>query len=348
MWCHMDDCSPPGLALRQLEPWFGANIVGRPTRLKAQLIAGGRSNLTYLIFDDALASSWVLRRPPLGHVLETAHDMNREYRAIEALGGTAVPVPTVFGFCADTSIIGAPFYVMEHVDGTPYRNKDDLAALGPDRTRLLATRLTDTLAELHSVNPDEVGLGDFGRADGFLLRQVWRWRKQLEASHSRDIAGADELFRGLIATVPDQSPTAIVHGDYRLDNVLMNAAGLPAAVIDWEMATIGDPLTDLALMIVYHRLSEVIGWPTIADAACAPGFLAEPEIIGRYAARSGRDLGPFGFYLGLAAYKLAGILEGIHYRHQAGQTVGAGFERLGGVVDVMIETGLTSMENGYT
>jgi aminoglycoside phosphotransferase (APT) family kinase protein len=332
----------PGLTLGRLGPWFAANIAGAGSELSADRIAGGKSNLTYLITEAA--QSWVLRRPPLGHVLATAHDMSREYRVMMALGHTDVPVPAMLGFCDDTELIGAPFYVMQHIDGTPYRRKEDLATLGPERTRTIATGLADTLARLHSVDPDAIGLGDFGRPDGFLERQVRRWRKQLEASYSRDIAGANELYERLAASVPPQSPSSIVHGDYRLDNILVGLTDQPAAVIDWEMATLGDPLTDLALMFVYHRLGELLGSDIVTDAACAPGFLTEDELIARYTTKSGRDLSAFGFYLGLAAYKLAGILEGIYFRHQAGQTVGAGFDALGGAIDVMIETGLTALK----
>jgi aminoglycoside phosphotransferase (APT) family kinase protein len=336
----------PGLTPGQLGPWFAANIAGAGSDLSAELIAGGKSNLTYLITDGT--SSWVLRRPPLGHVLATAHDMSREYRVMMALGGTDVPVPAMLGFCDDTELIGAPFYVMQHIDGTPYRRKEDLTMLGPQRTRTIATGLVDTLALLHSIDPDAIGLGDFGRPDGFLERQVRRWRKQLEASYSRDIAGANELYQSLAASVPPQSPSSIVHGDYRLDNILVGSADQPAAVIDWEMATLGDPLTDLALMFVYHRLGALLGADIVTDTACAPGFLTEDEITARYTAKSGRDLSAFGFYLGLAAYKLSGILEGIYFRHQAGQTVGAGFDSLGGAIDVMIETGLNALKEEQT
>jgi aminoglycoside phosphotransferase (APT) family kinase protein len=334
--------NPPGLTLSQLGPWFAANVAGAGSNLSAEPIAGGKSNLTYLITDDAL--SWVLRRPPLGHVLATAHDMSREYRVMMALGGTDVPVPAMLGFCDDTELIGAPFYVMQHIDGKPYRRKEDLTILGPERTRTIATGLVDTLARLHSVDPAAIGLGDFGRPDGFLERQVRRWRKQLDASYSRDIVGANELYQRLAGSVPPQLPSSIVHGDYRLDNILVGSTDQPAAVIDWEMATLGDPLTDLALMFVYHRLGELLGSDTVADAACAPGFLTEDEIVARYTTRSGRDLSAFGFYLGLAAYKLVGILEGIYFRHQAGQTVGAGFDSLGAAIDVMIETGLNALK----
>ena len=285
-----------------------------------------------------------MRRPPLGHVLATAHDMSREYRVMTALRDTAVPVPTTYAMCRDDSVIGAPFYVMERCVGTPYRKAAELAALGAERTRTISTRLVDTLAALHQVDPAAVGLGDFGRAEGFLARQVNRWHKQLAASYVRDLPAADELYRQLSADIPVDTATRIVHGDFRLDNLLLDAHDRVTAVLDWEMATLGDPLTDLAVMLVYHRLGEAAGGSVVTDASSAPGFLSEAEVIQRYAAGSDRDLSRFGFYLGLASYKLAAILEGIHYRHLHGQTVGPGFENIGPAIHPLLDTGLTALK----
>ncbi|WP_082468720.1 phosphotransferase family protein [Sciscionella sediminilitoris] len=306
--------------------------------LSARLLTGGKSNLTYEIGDGA--RTWILRRPPLGHVLATAHDMGREYRVMSALRDTEVPVPRMYALCQDEEPLGAPFYVMERVSGTPYRYAKDLAGFGPARTRALSSAMVGTLAELHAVDPAAVGLTDFGRPQGFLDRQVHRWRKQLDASHSRELPAAEELFERLAARVPEESAFAIVHGDYRLDNLLVDAGDRITAVLDWEMATLGDPLTDLALMLVYHRLA-VLGAGD-ADACLAPGFLTEEEIIERYAEQ--REPARFGFYLGLASFKLAVILEGIHYRHRHGQTVGQGFERVGESVVPILEAGLQSLE----
>ncbi|MDF0531281.1 phosphotransferase family protein [Tsukamurella sp. 8F] len=331
----------PGLDLDRLGPWFATRIPGAGGYLTAKLVAGGKSNLTYEVSDGS--GTWIVRRPPLGHVLATAHDMGREYRVMSALGGTDVPVPHMYAMCQETDVLDAPFYVMEKVPGVPYRRASELEPLGPERTRSISVALVETLTTLHAVEPTAVGLADFGHPDGFLARQVRRWRKQLDASHSRDLPLADELHARLEADVPTESAPGIVHGDFRLDNVLVDG-DRPTAVIDWEMATLGDPLTDLALMVVYHRLGALLGAASVADANTAPGFLTEDEVIDLYRSRSDRDLSSFGFYLGLASFKLAAIIEGIHYRFIQGQTVGAGFDRVGDAVDIMLEAGLAALE----
>lgn len=339
-----DRTNPPGLDLDALGGWLSTAVPGAGFALTADLIAGGKSNLTFAVSDGS--AEWIVRRPPLGHVLATAHDMGREYRVMSGLQDTAVPVPRTYAFCADPEVIGAEFYVMERCAGTPYRRAAELAPLGADRARGISERLVDILAALHAVDPADVGLGDFGRPEGFLGRQVARWRKQLDASHTRDLPAADELHRRLAASVPAESATGIVHGDFRLDNVLVDTADgadRATAVLDWEMATLGDPLTDLALMLTYHRLAETIG-EAVADASTAPGFLSEDEIVARYAAASDRDLSGFGWYLGLAAFKLAAILEGIHYRFLAGQTVGEGFDDIGAAIHPLLDAGLTAMK----
>ncbi|MFF0544994.1 phosphotransferase family protein [Nocardia thailandica] len=336
----------PGLDLDRFGPWLRETVPGAGEVTEARLIAGGKSNLTYEVSDGT--GRWIVRRPPLGHVLATAHDMTREFRVMSALAPTPVPVPVMYALCEDTEILGAPFYVMEHVEGVPYRSAAELAALGPARTTAISEGLVDTLADLHAVDPASVGLAGFGRPEGFLARQVGRWKKQLDASATRELPAAEELHARLAADVPPESAAGIVHGDYRLDNVLVDANDRPAAVIDWEMATLGDPLTDLALMLIYGRLAgrdAVSG--LVADATAAPGFLTEDEIIARYTARSARDMSRFGFHLGLAAFKLAAILEGIHYRHLRGQTVGAGFDGIGDAVHPLLATGLDAVKEHH-
>lgn len=338
----MSQESLPGLDLDRLGEWLPSAVPEAGADLSARLIAGGKSNLTYEVSDGV--RTWIVRRPPVGHLLATAHDMAREYRVMAALQDSAVPVPRTFALCRDETVLDAPFYVMERVDGRPYRFRADIAPLGPQRTRSIAESLVDTLSALHAVDPIAVGLADFGRPEGFLGRQVNRWKRQFDASHTRDLPRVDQLYIALLSSVPAESATGIVHGDFRLDNVLVDDQDRLRAVIDWEMATLGDPLTDLALMLVYGRLGEEAAGNQIVDVASAPGFLSEREIIERYAAASDRDLSRFGFYLGLASFKLAGIVEGIHFRYVNGQTVGDGFADVGQSVEPLLERGLEAMK----
>ncbi|HZG02462.1 MAG TPA: phosphotransferase family protein [Streptomyces sp.] len=340
----MNEHHPPGLDPARLRAYLDRERPGLVRgELSAELIEGGRSNLTYRVTDGT--SRWVVRRPPLGHVLATAHDMAREHRVVSALGPTAVPVPRTVLLCEDDSVLGAPFYVMEYVEGTPYRTAGQLAALGPGRTRELVLRLPDTLVALHSVDPAAVGLGDFGRPEGFLERQLRRWGKQLDASRSRDLPGIDELHAALGKHLPASPAPTIVHGDYRLDNVLVGADDRIAAVLDWEMSTLGDPLTDLGLLVMYSRQRPVPGVP-IATTREAPGHPEPEELVERYAAGSGRDVSDIAWYVAFAYFKLAVILEGIHYRYTLGQTVGAGFDRIGALVPAFVSDGLTTLQEG--
>ncbi|MEU6622528.1 phosphotransferase [Streptomyces litmocidini] len=340
----MSSAPPPGLDPEQLRRFLDRERPGLLSGpLEARLIEGGRSNLTYAVGDGT--GRWVVRRPPLGHVLATAHDMRREHRVISALGATDVPVPGTVLFCEDESVLGAPFYVMDFVDGTPYRSARELAALGPERTRATVLGLVDTLVDLHAVDPEAVGLGDFGRPDGFLDRQLRRWGKQLDASRGRELPGIDELHAALGRALPASPPPTVIHGDYRLDNVLVGEDDRIRAVLDWEMSTLGDPLTDLGLLVMYSTPLDLPGSP-ISTTATAPGHPGAAELVERYAARSGRDTSGLAWYTAFAWFKLAVILEGIHYRWTLGQTVGAGFDRIGELVPVFIEHGLTTLQEG--
>ncbi|MFC4036068.1 phosphotransferase family protein [Streptomyces polygonati] len=332
---------PPGLDLDRLRGYLDREIPGLVAgELRARLVEGGRSNLTYRVTDGT--GTWVVRRPPLGHVLATAHDMTREHRVISALAGTPVPVPATISLCEDPKVLGAPFYVMEFVRGTPYRDERQLRAIGPERTRAAVLTLTDTLVDLHAVDPAAVGLAGFGRPEGFLDRQLRRWGKQLDASRSRDLPGVDELHARLGATLPSSPEPTIVHGDYRLDNVLIDDDGRLTAVLDWEMSTLGDPLTDLGLLAMYGELraDEAVPAPTIGGS---PGHPSTGEVIERYALRSGRDVSAIDWYTAFAYLKVAVILEGIHYRWTLGHTLGAGFDRIGGLVPGFIERGLHTL-----
>ncbi|XNL31488.1 phosphotransferase family protein [Longispora sp. K20-0274] len=324
-----------------MRAWLDTTRPGLVTGdLTAERIVGGKSNLTYVLTDGA--HRWVLRRPPIGHVLATAHDMGREYTVLGALAPTAVPVPATVAHCPDPAVLGAPFYVMAHVDGTVYRSAAQTAGLDPARARTVAYALMDTLADLHDVDPAAVGLADFGRPDGFLARQLRRWRIQLDASRGRDLPGIDELHAALAAAVPDSGRPAIVHGDYRLDNVLVSDRDGIAAVLDWEMATLGDPLTDLGVFLVYWTGLAHLPANAVSDAV-GDNFPAGPELIDRYAARRDVDLSRLHWYTAFGFFKLAVIAEGIHHRYTAGQTVGGGFDRIGEVVGPLVELGQAAL-----
>jgi aminoglycoside phosphotransferase (APT) family kinase protein len=334
----------PGLDLAALTDWLDAAHPGlRQGELSGELIAGGKSNLTYRVGDGI--TTWALRRPPLAHVLPTAHDMVREYRVISALAGTGVPVASAIALCEDRAVLGAPFYLMAFVDGVVLDHPDALARLDTAAARASCEQLTDTLVVLHEVDPVQVGLGDFGRPDGFLARQVRRWNGQWQASETAPRAQVGQLVDRLSASLPEQSAAAIVHGDYRLTNVMF-APDLSriAAVVDWEMATLGDPLTDVGLLVVYRTLSanNDFGMPPMDPA---DGFLTADQMTARYAASSSRDLGPLDWYVGLGYFKLAVVAEGIHHRFLQGQTVGSGFDQVGAAVPRLLDAALHSLTN---
>ncbi len=335
---------PLGLDLDALGGFLAPQVGGLAGPLTADVIAGGRSNLTFAVTDGV--RRWVVRRPPLAHVLPTAHDMAREWRVMSALQGSGTPVPATVALCADASVIGAPFYVMGFVDGEVVRERLPVAWPDIPETRTsMSTALVDVLLALHAVEPESVGLSDFGRPAGFLERQVRRWWQQWEASRTRELPPIEELHSRLLAAIPEQSAPGIVHGDYRFDNVIFAATepGQIAAVVDWEMSTIGDPLCDVGLLIVY--------WPDDPDDPSAgvhpgargslgPGFFTRDEVIAAYAARSTRDLHALEWYIALGHYKLAIIAEGIHARFLMGMTVGEGFETMGPSVPLLVDRAL--------
>lgn len=331
----------PGLNLCALRCWLDAEHPGFAAGpLSAELIAGGRSNLTYALTDGI--GRWVLRRPPLGHVLATAHDMVREHRVVSALAPTAVPVPRALALCEDQGVIGAPFYLMEQVRGTVLRTLEQTLALGRERARELSGQLMGVLADLHSVDPAEVGLADFGRPDGYLKRQLVRWGRQLDASRSRGLPGLDELHSRLGDTVPETQRHTVVHGDYRLDNAIVDQEARIAAVLDWEMATLGDPLADLGLFLVYWDVTREVlpDNPIARGVSDRAGFPRGAEIVRPYAERTGLDLTPLPWYVAFGCFKLAVIAEGIHYRYTQGLTVGRGFGRIGDLVAPLAGHGL--------
>ncbi|MFG1614431.1 phosphotransferase family protein [Nonomuraea wenchangensis] len=328
----------PGIEWPRLVEWMGRNVPDAGEPLSVSLISGGRSNLTYLV--EARERRLVLRRPPLGHVLPTAHDMRREWRVISALAPTPVPVPEPVAFCGDEDVIGAPFYLMGHVPGTAMRTREELGDPPPERVRRLSERLAEVLAAIHAVDYREVGLGDFGRPEGYMTRQLDRWCQQWERSKTADLPEYDRLVRRLRDRLPAEAPGTLVHGDYRLDNTLVRVGDLEIlAVVDWEMSTLGDPLADLGLTLTYWHSrgdDERAGIPVAGDATLTPGFLDAAEFAEHYAKASGREITDLGFYVAFGNFKLAVIIEGIHARFRQGKTVGEGFDRIGAAVPTLI------------
>jgi aminoglycoside phosphotransferase (APT) family kinase protein len=314
-----------GIDVDKVGTWFTDNIAGIKPPLRFELIAGGRSNLTYRV-TDSTGQHFALRRPPRSHVLPTAHDMAREYRVISALGPTVVPVPITFGLCEDEAVNGRPFYVMEFVEGHIVRDAETAERdLDLGARRRAGESIADTLAALHAVDVDSVGLGDFAKREGYIERQLRRWYEQFRNS---PVDGVDTtttisaIHDRLAEDIPPQLGTAIVHGDYRLDNTVLGPDGAVRAVLDWEICTLGDPLADLGLLMVY--------WTEAGDEAAilgvtpttVPGFPRRAEIRERYQAASGRDLGRLDFYVAFGYWKLACILQGVYARYVGGAPAG--------------------------
>jgi aminoglycoside phosphotransferase (APT) family kinase protein len=400
----------PGIDVPRLAAWLSGALPDAGRISGIELIAGGRSNLTYRLdlTGDATGGGGdrgdghgpgrrvVVRRPPLGHVLPTAHDMRREHRVLSALADSAVPVPRPFAMCADEDVIGAPFYVMEYVEGRVLRTVEDAADVPAEQARAISEQLVDVMADIHLLDVEAAGLADFGRSEGYMARQLRRWGKQWEASHAAhlqaltesaaatsdaatsdaattdaattdaattdadapDAAGRDavayaadydRLFSRLAERLPDGPPPAgrsaggtLVHGDFRLDNALVRLSPAPAiaAVVDWEMSTLGDPLADLGLTLVYWTESddeERLSIPVGSTVTAAPGFGTGREFAERYAARTGFDLADLDYYVAFGCFKLAVVLEGIHARFLQNATVGEGFDQVGESVPILVE-----------
>jgi aminoglycoside phosphotransferase (APT) family kinase protein len=309
------------------------------------LIAGGKSNLTYRVASDA--GEIVLRRPPLGHVLPTAHDMAREYTVQTALADSPVPVPRTLWFESADGVLEAPFYLMERVVGHVCRNTLPAGYADAEENRAaIGNALVDTLAALHMVDPAAVGLADFGRPAGFMERQMRRWADQWERSKTRDLAPLDELRDALTQSLPNQGSAAIVHGDYRLDNTILHPTqpGKILAVLDWEMSTLGDPLADLGAMLAYW--SEGGDHDVLVAARMMPpvtaqtGFPTRSLAVARYAAQTGFDVTAIEWYQAFAYFKLAIICQGIALRAAGGSMLGSGFDSAEAMVEPLARAGL--------
>jgi aminoglycoside phosphotransferase (APT) family kinase protein len=307
-----------GIETAAVSAWLADNVDGAAGPFAFQLIAGGHSNLTYLV-TAADGRRLVLRRPPLGHLLASAHDMGREHRIISALADTPVPVPAALGFCSDTEVTGAPFYVMAYVDGHVLRDRAAVeATIDHDARRRAAHSLVETLAAIHAVDLTAVGLSDLARHEGYIARQLKRWYGQWRQSKTRPLPAIDRVHDRLASRIPDQGAATIVHGDYRLDNTMLSADGRVVAVLDWEICTLGDPLADVGLLQVYWTGPGDDSSAWTGSATTASGFPDRAELLHRYAEVSGRDLSAIEFYVAFAYWKLACILEGVYARYLAG------------------------------
>lgn len=316
---------PTGLDVASVTRWMVSALDVRPP-LRIELIAGGRSNLTYRI-EDANGRAVALRRPPISHVLATAHDMGREYRVLCGLAPLGVPVARPLALCADPEVTGAPFYVMEFVDGIVLRTRDEAErSFDPLTRHTLGEHLASTLAALHEVRVEDAGLSDLARHDGYVERQLRRWRSQFDQTR---VPGADldnvvlEVADLLHSRIPAAQRVAVVHGDYRLDNTVLDEGGRVRAILDWEICTLGDPLADLGTLLCY--------WAEPGDASAAllgvapttaPGFMTRSEVAAAYGRHSDLDLADLAYYQSFAYWRLACILQGVFARYRAGATAG--------------------------
>ncbi|MCU0269880.1 MAG: phosphotransferase family protein [Acidimicrobiales bacterium] len=287
------------------------------TPLRFELITGGHSNLTFRVI-DAAGTRWVLRRPPLHLVLATAHDMGREHRILSALGPTDVPVPPVVGLCTDEAVNGAPFYVMDFVDGRVVRDTHVALEMTLEQRHAAGDSLVEVLTRIHAVDVDAVGLGDLGKKEDYIARQLKRWYGQFEKSKTRELPVIDEVHQALQELTPPQQRSTIVHGDYRLDNCLLGADGRLAAVLDWEICTLGDPLADVGLLMVYWADPDEGGMQGIPSPTGVEGFPTRAELLARYAELSDLDLSGIDFYVAFGYWKLACIIEGVYARYVGG------------------------------
>ena len=308
--------APEGIDAARVDAWLVGHVPDVTPPFRYELITGGRSNLTYCA-TDAAGRRLVVRRPPLGTLLATAHDVVREFRIAAALADTPVPVAPALAVCEDDAVNGAPFAVTGFVDGVVLDSADKVAPVTDDARREVAFHLIDVLAELHSVDLDAVGLGDLSRHEGYIERQLRRWSKQWAGSKTRELALIDNVGRRLSESIPAQGGATIVHGDYRFGNCIVDLNRREVvAVLDWELCTLGDPLADLGHTGIYwHDPRHSL--PITNDPTSAGGFPSFAELLARYAERTGRDVANIEYYRAFAAWRLAIIAEGVAARHLA-------------------------------
>jgi aminoglycoside phosphotransferase (APT) family kinase protein len=334
-----------GINAPAITQWMAERVPGLVAPISFALITGGLSNLTYLL-SDANDNRWVLRRPPLGHVLATAHDMGREFRIISALQQTTVPVPPLVGFCEDSDTNGAPFYVMDHVQGIIARDVSAAQSMSIESRQRAGAELIDVLGSIHEVDIDAVGLGDLGRRESYVERQLSRWHRQWEATKDGENPIMEALHQRLADDVPVQGIATIVHGDYRLDNCILNPDGTIASVLDWELCTLGDPLADVGLMLVYWSEPGDAVSVGLPQASTVEGFVSRQQLLDLYAARTGKDLSSIGYYVALGYWKLACILQGVLVRYRAGAmgTAASDDNPFASQVSALAEAGMAALD----
>jgi len=348
---------PPGLRLEPLRSWMEENVPNFDASgpIQATLLAGGRSNISYKLTDVG-GSSWVLRRPPLGHIMPSAHDMGREFRVLSGLNKVSFPTPTTRAHCEDESVIGAKFMMMDFVDGRVIESAQTALSLSATQANEISQELVDTLARLHAVDPAAAGLDQLGKPAGYLQRQVKRWGEQWQITKTRELPEIEVLrawLEAAIAKVPESLPTSIVHGDYRIDNVILAGdKSQIVAVLDWEMSTLGDPISDLAISLVYwsqatDTLRKKI--PVAEDVTSGLGFWSRQQVLDRYVSQTGLDISHLDECVALACFKLAVIMESIHHRNLSGQQLGAAAgtqSTMGEATVALTELGLAVTRHG--
>jgi aminoglycoside phosphotransferase (APT) family kinase protein len=315
------DESTVGIHADRVTEWFGANIEGAEPPFSFEIIQGGHSNLTFRV-GDAAGSAYVLRRPPLGAVIATAHDMAREHKIVSAFAATDVPVPPALGLCEDAGVNDAPFYVMKFVEGVVLEDSDRVRKHYDEAARaIMGVDVVDVLVALHRADPDAIGLGDLGRKENYLARQLKRWRTQWEKTKTRELPVMESIYEVLSSDIPEQVGASVVHGDYRLGNMITNPEGRIAAVLDWELCTLGDPLADLGYLLNIWAMPGEVG-PTARGAALSPttagGFPTREEISKRYSELTGRDTSRIAYYRAFQYWRLAAIVEGVLSRYLKG------------------------------
>jgi aminoglycoside phosphotransferase (APT) family kinase protein len=336
---------PVGIDAENVTRWFRQQGIEATLPLSFSRVAGGHSCLTYIVTDTA-GKRFVLRRPPLGQVLASAHDVAREHKIMAALADTDVPVPRMLGVCQDSEVNGAPFYVMSHVDGIVLHNADDVEQWlpSPEGRQRAADTMIDALVALHAVDIDAVGLGDLARRGGYVDRQLKRWAGQWEASKTRELPAMEQLHDWLIEHKPEEEQIGIAHGDFRFGNALHAPDGTTLAILDWELCTLGPPLADVSYLLrAWVEPDEPVAG-SIVPATHAGGFPTREEVVERYAERSGRELGDLGFWMAFNAWRSAAISEGVYRRYIDGKMgeLPEDVERYARSVETTADAGLTA------